>query len=155
MVVNPDSPYGTMLHIRHFEQLPDGRSRLDNIGTRRFRVLEWGEKDGYATARVSWLIDDVEPDDDGTRPDLRAQFDRFFGDLLPVRGQQMEAQLGEIPRDDVLLAFWVTALVSNADPRVMYHIAFGETMRTSANARIRFASMLMEKVLAGQDDNAA
>lgn len=33
---------------------------LDTVGTRRFRVLEWGTKDGYATARVEWLIDDDE-----------------------------------------------------------------------------------------------
>ena len=38
------SEYGTLLKIEDFEQLRDGRSRIDTIGTRRFRVLQYGEK---------------------------------------------------------------------------------------------------------------
>jgi hypothetical protein len=46
-----------MLRILEFEQLPDGRSRLDTVGERRFKVLEWGTKDGYSTARIEWVED--------------------------------------------------------------------------------------------------
>ena len=53
--------YGTMLRIERFEQLPDGRSSLDTIGTRRFKVLEWGERDGYATAKLEWIVDNDAP----------------------------------------------------------------------------------------------
>ena len=37
---------GTLLRIREFEQLPDGRSRLDCVGDRRFRVTERTVRDG-------------------------------------------------------------------------------------------------------------
>eukprot|EP00929_Paragymnodinium_shiwhaense_P094380 TRINITY_DN54913_c0_g1_i1.p1 TRINITY_DN54913_c0_g1~~TRINITY_DN54913_c0_g1_i1.p1 ORF type:complete len:731 (-),score=193.44 TRINITY_DN54913_c0_g1_i1:74-2266(-) len=57
MMCSPRVEYGTMLRILEMEQLPDGRSRIQTIGTRRFRVLEWGEKDGYATGRIQWLDD--------------------------------------------------------------------------------------------------
>ena len=35
------SPYGVLLRINEFEQLPDGRSRIQTIGVRRFKVLNW------------------------------------------------------------------------------------------------------------------
>lgn len=37
-----------MLHIDSFKQLPDGRSQIKTMGTRRFQVLQWGEKDGHS-----------------------------------------------------------------------------------------------------------
>ena len=56
-----------MLRILEFEQLPDGRSRLDTVGERRFKVLEWGTKDGYSTARIEWVEDlPVEGDAGGS-----------------------------------------------------------------------------------------
>ena len=46
-----------MLHIERFRQMPDGRSSIETVGGRRFRVVEWGEKDGYAVANVCWVED--------------------------------------------------------------------------------------------------
>lgn len=48
---------GTILEIKDIEFLPDGRSIIQTIGTRRFKVLEKGTKDGYNTAKVEWLVD--------------------------------------------------------------------------------------------------
>jgi len=62
MCVCPTAKYGTMLRILQFEQLPDGRSRIQTIGTRRFEVLEWGTKDGYSTGRIAW-VDDLEEEE--------------------------------------------------------------------------------------------
>ena len=53
------APYGTLLRIDEFEQLRDGRSLLVCTGVRRFEILKWGEKDGYATAEVAWVDDEV------------------------------------------------------------------------------------------------
>lgn len=52
------SDVGTLLYIRQLTLLPDGRSFVDTVGTVRFRVLERGVRDGYATARVEWLRDE-------------------------------------------------------------------------------------------------
>ncbi|XP_010181689.1 PREDICTED: LON peptidase N-terminal domain and RING finger protein 1-like, partial [Mesitornis unicolor] len=49
--------YGCMLEIRHIELLADGRSLVDTIGRRRFRVLSRGHRDGYNTADIEYLED--------------------------------------------------------------------------------------------------
>ena len=48
-----------MLEIRDIQYFPDGRSVVDTMGGRRFKVVERGTKDGYATATVEFLNDIV------------------------------------------------------------------------------------------------
>lgn len=50
--------FGCMLDIRDCVQLSDGCSILSTVGTRRFRVLERDEKDGYDTARIEYIDDE-------------------------------------------------------------------------------------------------
>lgn len=56
--------YGCMLQIRSMHFLPDGRSVVDTIGGKRFRVLSRGIKDGYSIANIEYLedtkVNDVE-----------------------------------------------------------------------------------------------
>ncbi|XP_073501538.1 LON peptidase N-terminal domain and RING finger protein 1 [Phyllobates terribilis] len=49
--------YGCMLQIRNVHFLPDGRSVVDTIGGKRFRVLNRGMRDGYCTADIEYLTD--------------------------------------------------------------------------------------------------
>ncbi|XP_034754127.1 LON peptidase N-terminal domain and ring finger 1, like [Etheostoma cragini] len=49
--------FGCMLTIRSVHFLPDGRSVVDTIGGKRFRVLSRGMKDGYSTANIEHLGD--------------------------------------------------------------------------------------------------
>ncbi|XP_038124973.1 LOW QUALITY PROTEIN: LON peptidase N-terminal domain and RING finger protein 1-like [Cyprinodon tularosa] len=49
--------YGCMLIVRSVHFLPDGRSVVDTIGGKRFRVLSRGMKDGYNTADIEYLED--------------------------------------------------------------------------------------------------
>ncbi len=56
------SEHGTMLEIRDVEYFPDGRSMVDTMGGRRFRILSKGHRDGYDTAKVK-IIQDVVPSD--------------------------------------------------------------------------------------------
>lgn len=46
-----------MLQIRNVHFLPDGRSVVDTVGGKRFRVLKRGMKDGYCTADIEYLED--------------------------------------------------------------------------------------------------
>lgn len=46
-----------MLIIRSVHFLPDGRSVVDTVGGKRFRVLTRGIKDGYSTADIEHLED--------------------------------------------------------------------------------------------------
>ena len=55
--------YGTMLEVRDLEFFSDGRSVVNTVGGRRFKVLHRTMIDGYYTATVDFLVDKpVEPD---------------------------------------------------------------------------------------------
>ena len=54
---NAFSDYGCILEIREVQYFPDGRSLVDCIGGKRFRVLSRGQRDGYQTAKVEFLAD--------------------------------------------------------------------------------------------------
>ena len=56
--------YGTMLEIRDIQFFPDGRSIVDTIGGRRFKVIERSILDGYNTAKVEFLMDEPIENDD-------------------------------------------------------------------------------------------
>lgn len=47
-----------MLEIRDVQYFPDGRSVVDTVGSRRFRILRKGERDGYTTGVVEFLEDE-------------------------------------------------------------------------------------------------
>ncbi|MEE6478333.1 hypothetical protein FKM82_011821 [Ascaphus truei] len=49
--------YGCMLEILSLDYLPDGRSLVETVGRRRFRVVQRGQLDGYHTAEVEYLAD--------------------------------------------------------------------------------------------------
>ncbi|KAL8562181.1 hypothetical protein ACOMHN_005166 [Nucella lapillus] len=51
------SEYGCMLEVRDMHFFPDGRSLVDTVGGRRFRVLSRSKRDGYNTAKVELLQD--------------------------------------------------------------------------------------------------
>merc|ERR1712241_210272 len=66
MHVNDDQPYadfGTMLEVRDLQFFPDGRSIVDTMGGRRFKVLERSVLDRYNTAKVEFLEDEKVPED--------------------------------------------------------------------------------------------
>uniref|UniRef100_A0A336M5K1 CSON011136 protein n=1 Tax=Culicoides sonorensis TaxID=179676 RepID=A0A336M5K1_CULSO len=67
---------GTILDIKDCLQLADGCSILSTIGTRRFKVITRGEKDGYDTAKVE-IIED-EPVDDKNEGIIRQLHDRVL-----------------------------------------------------------------------------
>ena len=54
---------GTLLEIQNVQYFPDGRSVVDTIGRRRFKVLNKALKDGYNVARIELLKDrPLEPE---------------------------------------------------------------------------------------------
>lgn len=46
-----------MLEVRDVKFFPDGRSVVDTVGKRRFKVLHHGLRDGYNTANIEYLVD--------------------------------------------------------------------------------------------------
>lgn len=49
--------YGCMLEIRNVEFFSDGRSVVDSIGKRRFKVIQHSQRDGYNTADIEYIED--------------------------------------------------------------------------------------------------
>ncbi|KAM4621461.1 LON peptidase N-terminal domain and RING finger protein 3-like isoform 2-T2 [Polymixia lowei] len=49
--------YGCLLEIRNVDFFPDGRSVVDTIGRRRFKVIQHSQRDGYNTADIEYLED--------------------------------------------------------------------------------------------------
>ena len=47
-----------MLEIRDVQYFADGRSVIDTVGGRRFKVVSRDTKDGYDTATVEFFQDD-------------------------------------------------------------------------------------------------
>lgn len=69
--------YGCMLTIRSVHFLPDGRSVVDTIGGKRFRVLSRGMKDGYSTADIEHL-EDVRVEDSDELEGLQELHDEVY-----------------------------------------------------------------------------
>lgn len=158
MCLSPSCGYGTMLRIDEFNQLPDGRSALKTLGTRRFRILAWGEKDGYSTARVNWVNDedDIHGDADMrgdaqescVSPDAQSLIS-IVDTLLERAASSLEAramldqQLGPKPdcsgRDGKYcpaFVFWCIGL-ANIAPHRAYEFCFGDSFRHSAAQRLK------------------
>lgn len=66
--------FGTMLEVNDVEFFPDGRSVVETVGGRRFRVLRRGVLDGYCTATVEYLMD--QPVDPSRVETVKALHDR-------------------------------------------------------------------------------
>ncbi|KAM4664051.1 LON peptidase N-terminal domain and RING finger protein 3 [Discoglossus pictus] len=49
--------YGCMLEIRNVEFFADGRSVVDSIGRKRFKVIQHSQRDGYNTADIEYIED--------------------------------------------------------------------------------------------------
>ncbi|KAG8516118.1 LON peptidase N-terminal domain and RING finger protein 1 [Galemys pyrenaicus] len=74
---NSFADYGCMLQIRNVHFLPDGRSVVDTVGGKRFRVLKRGMKDGYCTADIEYL-EDVKVENEDEIKNLRQLHDLVY-----------------------------------------------------------------------------
>jgi len=96
------SEYGTMLEIRDIQYFDDGRSVVDTVGGRRFKVLARGVKDGYNTATVEFLQD--KPDEgeelEATKEQhakIRAIAEKWFGKMEPQIKSGILGHYGDMP----------------------------------------------------------
>ncbi|KAM8976455.1 LON peptidase N-terminal domain and RING finger protein 2 isoform 2-T2 [Pelodytes ibericus] len=89
--------YGCMLHVRDVKFFPDGRSVVDTVGLKRFKVLSHGQRDGYHTANIEYLED------------------------KKVEGQEYEELLAlhNSVYDQALL--WFTSLKDNLKAQILSH----------------------------------
>lgn len=54
---NRFADYGCILEIRNVEFFADGRSVVDSIGKRRFKVIQHSQRDRYNTTDIEYIED--------------------------------------------------------------------------------------------------
>ncbi|XP_059992410.1 LON peptidase N-terminal domain and RING finger protein 1 isoform X2 [Lagenorhynchus albirostris] len=128
---NGFADYGCMLQIRNVHFLPDGRSVVDTVGGKRFRVLKRGMKDGYCTADIEYL-EDVKVENEEEIENLRQLHDlvysqacSWFQNLRDRFRSQILQHFGSMPgREENLQAIpngpawcWWLLAVLPVDPR--------------------------------------
>lgn len=128
---NGFADYGCMLQIRNVHFLPDGRSVVDTVGGKRFRVLQRGMKDGYCTADIEYL-EDVKVADEEELKKLRelhnfvySQACNWFQNLRNKFRTQILQHFGPMPdREENIQAMpngpawcWWLLAVLPVDPR--------------------------------------
>ncbi|KAK3921106.1 LON peptidase N-terminal domain and RING finger protein 2, partial [Frankliniella fusca] len=92
--------YGTLLEICDLVRMCDGSSILSTLGSRRFRVLQRGERDGYDVANVQLLQD--EPTSAERLPGVR----QLHG-LVRAKSELWLSSMGPELRDEIERSFGV------------------------------------------------
>uniref|UniRef100_A0A3B4ADL1 LON peptidase N-terminal domain and ring finger 3 n=1 Tax=Periophthalmus magnuspinnatus TaxID=409849 RepID=A0A3B4ADL1_9GOBI len=97
--------FGCLLEIRDVNFFSDGRSVVDTIGRRRFRVLQHQERDGYNTADIEYL-EDVKVEG-AAELELQRLHDSVYelgllwvNSLRPEQKQRIEGHFGSMPPKD-------------------------------------------------------
>ncbi|XP_008842168.1 LON peptidase N-terminal domain and RING finger protein 3 isoform X1 [Nannospalax galili] len=98
--------YGCLLEIRNVQFFADGRSVVDSIGRRRFRVLHQGQRDGYNTADIEYIEDQKVQGDDcaelvGLHNCVYEQASSWFHSLKSSLKNRILNHFGPMPEKDV------------------------------------------------------
>ncbi|KAL7979515.1 hypothetical protein Chor_004673, partial [Crotalus horridus] len=103
--------YGCILEIRNVEVFKDGRSVVDSIGKRRFKVIRHSKCDGYNTADIEYI------EDKKVGPHLQRR--KWAGS--PVHGEASEhlAVLHSAVYDQART--WFNTLKSSLKIRIIHH----------------------------------
>uniref|UniRef100_A0A8C6SFU8 LON peptidase N-terminal domain and ring finger 3 n=1 Tax=Neogobius melanostomus TaxID=47308 RepID=A0A8C6SFU8_9GOBI len=94
--------YGCLLEIREVKFFSDGRSVVETVGRRRFRVLQHQERDGYNTGDIEYL-EDVKVEG-AAELELQKLHDSVYelglvwvNSLRPEQKQRIEGHFGPMP----------------------------------------------------------
>nr|XP_020762613.1 LON peptidase N-terminal domain and RING finger protein 3 isoform X1 [Odocoileus virginianus texanus] len=97
--------YGCILEIRNVQFFADGRSVVDSIGKRRFRVLHQGQRDGYNTADIEYIEDQKVQGEDyaelmGLHSCVYEQASSWFHSLKSSLKNRILNHFGPMPEKD-------------------------------------------------------
>ncbi|XP_044283091.1 LON peptidase N-terminal domain and RING finger protein 3 [Varanus komodoensis] len=97
--------YGCMLEIRNVEFFADGRSVVDSIGKRRFKVIQHSQRDGYNTADIEYIEDQVVQGEEYTKltmlhDSVYNQACLWFDSLQPALKSRILSHFGPMPAKD-------------------------------------------------------
>lgn len=101
--------------IASVQMLSDGRSFVDTHGGRRFKIREHSIKDGYVVAKVEWIDDTEEPEDQEAIKQLvatlRTHVDSWLSNLSSHKRQKFFESYGNVPEDPCKFSFWLSTIM--------------------------------------------
>ncbi|XP_075797238.1 LON peptidase N-terminal domain and RING finger protein 3 isoform X2 [Pelodiscus sinensis] len=97
--------YGCILEIRNVEFFADGRSVVDSIGRRRFKVIEHSQRDGYNTADIEYIEDQKVQGEDSAEllvlhDSVYDQAYTWFNSLKQALKSRILSHFGPMPTKD-------------------------------------------------------
>lgn len=152
MCVNSDDPnkefadYGTMLNIQTVNFLPDGRSIVHTVGERRFRVISRGMVDGYHTATVEWIQDEIVEDEEELKQLIELNrvghitLQSWFSQMTAEQRQCITNAIGPVP------AFKENLQLLNDGPDWMWWVVAALPLQDKAKLIILGMTSLLERL---------
>ncbi|KAL6077208.1 LON peptidase N-terminal domain and RING finger protein 3, variant 2 [Balamuthia mandrillaris] len=118
---------GCALKITKHTLLPDGRSFIETIGTKRFKIVQKREQDGYIVGKIEWLEDELLNEQDMARYDhlrerTRSHLTNMLHNLQCYRPlQPLLERMGDVPEDDASLCYWLASYlpIPNAEKQAL------------------------------------
>ncbi|KAL6077074.1 LON peptidase N-terminal domain and RING finger protein 2 [Balamuthia mandrillaris] len=107
---------GCTLQIKRVNHMSDGRSHIETTASKRFRILDKWETDGYMMGRVEWFEDEgMTIEEEAEFQSTVARTRMLLGDVLS-RGHLPEVQniiqgAGDIPSNDNVLPNWLASVL--------------------------------------------
>ncbi|XP_029785626.1 LON peptidase N-terminal domain and RING finger protein 3 isoform X3 [Suricata suricatta] len=103
--VNGFAEYGCILEIRNVQFFADGRSVVDSVGRRRFKVLHQGHRDGYNIADIEYIEDQKVQEEDraelmGLHNCVYEQASLWFHSLKTSLKNRIVIHFGPMPEKD-------------------------------------------------------
>ncbi|XP_042334960.1 LON peptidase N-terminal domain and RING finger protein 3 isoform X2 [Sceloporus undulatus] len=98
--------YGCILEIRNVDFFADGRSVVDSIGKRRFKVIQHSQRDGYNTADIEYIEDQPVQGEEYAElivlhDSVYVQAYTWFDSLKPALKSRILSHFGPMPAKDL------------------------------------------------------
>ncbi|ELU08221.1 hypothetical protein CAPTEDRAFT_197542 [Capitella teleta] len=153
------SEYGCMLEIRDVQYFPDGRSVVDTVGGRRFKVISRGMRNGYDTAKVELLSDYIDETPEALTAlqklhnSVRQDSEKWM-DMLPSGHKaKIQQHMGPLPNMEVnplsltdgpAWLWWLISVLP-LDPKAKLSILAMCSLKDRLNACKRVLQYVMRK----------
>lgn len=145
--------FGTLLEVRDHVLLSNGSSILTAVGSKRFRIVERDEKDGYDLARVEFIKDEPVTKKKELRhlhDRVREEAMRWFRQMAKNLRAEIRRSFGEIPdveedwmtlSDGPAWAWWILAILPLGP-----QLQVGVLSATSLEKRLRAIDKTLEYI---------
>jgi len=117
------SNIGTTTVIESSNILPDGRQILVTRGDRRFKVLSFGQQDGYTTTKVKYIDDDDEEESSENIVQVakaKITLNKYLnnvstpetGNTEVVTMEDLTRRFGTMPARPKAFSFWISSILN-------------------------------------------